>query len=79
MYKIYQKILEAKEANQKLLAVLLDPDDINLEYLDVLILKINQSPATHIFVGGSLVETINCNYCKDCILNTCKSISFVKI
>jgi len=57
MYKIYQKILEAKEANQKLLAVLLDPDDINLEYLDVLILKINQSPATHIFVGGSLVET----------------------
>ncbi|WP_338377781.1 geranylgeranylglyceryl/heptaprenylglyceryl phosphate synthase [uncultured Flavobacterium sp.] len=57
MHKIYQEILAAKENSQKLLAILLDPDDIKLEILDVLISKINQSPATHIFVGGSIVET----------------------
>ena len=57
MHKIYQEILDAKENSQKLLAILLDPDEIKLEILDVLISKINQSPATHVFVGGSLVET----------------------
>ncbi len=57
MHKIYQEILAAKNNNQKLLAILLDPDDIKLEILDSLISKINQSPATHIFVGGSLVQT----------------------
>jgi putative glycerol-1-phosphate prenyltransferase len=41
----------------KLLAILLDPDKIVWENLDHLILKIKQSPATHIFIGGSLVET----------------------
>lgn len=57
MHKIYQEILAAKENSQKLLAILLDPDEIKLEILDVLISKINHSPATHIFVGGSLVES----------------------
>jgi putative glycerol-1-phosphate prenyltransferase len=32
-------------------------DKIVWENLDHLILKIKQSPATHIFIGGSLVET----------------------
>lgn len=54
---IYQQIFEAKHQGQKLLAILLDPDKIELENLDHLLLKINQSPATHIFVGGSIVET----------------------
>lgn len=53
---IRQQILEAKSNGQKLLAVLLDPDKIVLENLDHLIEKINQSPATHIFVGGSIVQ-----------------------
>lgn len=53
---IHQEILEAKRKGQKLLAILLDPDKIVLENLDRLILKINQSPATHIFVGGSIVQ-----------------------
>ena len=52
----YQQILNAKSNNQKLLAILLDPDKIIWEQLDTLILKINQSPATHIFVGGSSFE-----------------------
>jgi len=53
---IRQHILEAKSSGQKLLAILLDPDKIVLEKLDHLIDKIIQSPATHIFVGGSIVQ-----------------------
>ncbi len=53
---IYQQILEAKKKGQKLLAILLDPDKIVWENLEHLLDKINQSPATHIFVGGSIVK-----------------------
>lgn len=53
---IHQQILGAKKNGQKLLAILLDPDKIVWENLDYLLLKINQSPATHIFVGGSIVQ-----------------------
>jgi phosphoglycerol geranylgeranyltransferase len=56
MKSIYQDILTAKSEKQKLLAILLDPDKIMWETLDELLLKISQSPATHILVGGSLVE-----------------------
>jgi len=56
LLNIHQQILEAKNNGQKLLAILLDPDKIVLENLDQLILKMNQSPATHIFVGGSIVQ-----------------------
>ena len=53
MKKIYQNILEAKSGKQVLLAILLDPDKLDMNSIDTLISKINQSPATHIFVGGS--------------------------
>ncbi|MDX6190713.1 geranylgeranylglyceryl/heptaprenylglyceryl phosphate synthase [Flavobacterium sp. Fl-318] len=53
---IYEQIIQAKIDGQKLLAVLLDPDKIVWENLDHLLLKIKQSPATHIFVGGSIVQ-----------------------
>jgi phosphoglycerol geranylgeranyltransferase len=53
---IHQQILEAKKNGQKLLAILLDPDKIVWENLDPLLDKINRSPATHIFVGGSIVQ-----------------------
>ena len=56
MTNIYKDILKAKSENTKLLAILLDPDKVVLENLSVLISKINHSPATHIFIGGSLVE-----------------------
>lgn len=55
MKNIYKDILNAKVKGEKLLAVLLDPDKISLEQLPNLILKIKESPATHIFVGGSTV------------------------
>ncbi|MBG6110574.1 putative glycerol-1-phosphate prenyltransferase [Flavobacterium sp. CG_23.5] len=56
MKNLYSQIIQAKLENQKLLAILLDPDKIILENVDHLVSKINQSPATHIFIGGSHVE-----------------------
>lgn len=56
MTNIYNKILQSKAKNEKLLAILLDPDKIVWEHLANLIEKINQSRATHLFIGGSLVE-----------------------
>ncbi len=53
MTQIYQVIVQAKAEEKKLLALLLDPDKLTLENLSDLIPKINQSPTTHIFVGGS--------------------------
>lgn len=53
MKNIYQNILEAKSGKQVLLAILLDPDKLDMNSIDTLISKINQSPATHIFLGGS--------------------------
>ncbi|MFY0482795.1 geranylgeranylglyceryl/heptaprenylglyceryl phosphate synthase [Flavobacterium sp. PLA-1-15] len=55
MSEIYSEILKAKSEKRKLLAILLDPDKIDWESIDDLVSKINQSPATHIFIGGSLV------------------------
>ncbi|KIA99987.1 MULTISPECIES: geranylgeranylglyceryl/heptaprenylglyceryl phosphate synthase [unclassified Flavobacterium] len=57
LQNIYKEIRLAKVENRKLLAILLDPDKITWQNLDSLLQKINQSPATHIFVGGSLVES----------------------
>ena len=56
MINIYQNILGAKSVNKRFLAILLDPDKLDLDSIDALISKINQSPATHIFVGGSSFE-----------------------
>lgn len=53
MTNIYQNILNSKAKDEKLLAILLDPDKLSVGNLSDLIEKINQSPATHIFVGGS--------------------------
>ena len=56
MTNIYNDIIQAKTENLKLLAILLDPDKIIWENLELLIEKISQSPATHIFIGGSHVQ-----------------------
>jgi phosphoglycerol geranylgeranyltransferase len=57
MENLYTQIIQAKRNNQKLLAILLDPDKVVFENLSILISKINLSPATHIFIGGSYVTT----------------------
>jgi phosphoglycerol geranylgeranyltransferase len=52
---IYNEIDTAVKHGKKLLAVLIDPDKISLDNISFLINKIKQSPATHIFIGGSIV------------------------
>jgi phosphoglycerol geranylgeranyltransferase len=62
--KIYKEICDAKIAKLKLLAILIDPDKTKAEEIEKLSQKINPSPATHIFIGGSIVEQI----CMDTLL-----------
>lgn len=50
---IYENILQAKAKNEKLLAILIDPENVTVEDAIILAKKIKNSPATHIFVGGS--------------------------
>lgn len=56
MKELYNDILQAKKEHKKLLSILLDPDKLELKKVKSLAVKINQSPATHILVGGSSVE-----------------------
>ena len=50
---IYQNILSSKEEGKKLLAVLIDPEKIDLNNISSFFDKVHQSITTHIFVGGS--------------------------
>lgn len=54
-HKIYSEILDAFQNKKRLLAVLLDPDKVDFNEIKHLVEKINQSSATHILIGGSLV------------------------
>lgn len=56
MTTIYNNILQSKAKNEKLLAILLDPDKIDLNNTEGLVRKINQTPATHVFIGGSYIS-----------------------
>lgn len=65
MNLIYQEIVAAKSNNQRLLAILLDPEKLKVGQIKKLSEKIMQSPATHIFIGGS---TFNGNHLDALIL-----------
>jgi len=56
MRKIYSDILTEISQGEKLLAVLIDPDKMELSRLSSFIALVNTSIATHIFVGGSEVN-----------------------
>ncbi|WP_179021654.1 geranylgeranylglyceryl/heptaprenylglyceryl phosphate synthase [Winogradskyella forsetii] len=56
MNSIYQNIITAKAKAEKLLAVLIDPDKMKVEHMSNFMSKVNQSIATHVFVGGSEVD-----------------------
>lgn len=56
---LYQNILTSIANNQKLLAILIDPEKVTLEQLPHLISQIKNSPVTHILVGGSTFEGQN--------------------
>ena len=53
MKNIYNNIVKAIEQNSKLLAVLIDPEKIEIQQLPNFLEKVNASRATHIFIGGS--------------------------
>jgi phosphoglycerol geranylgeranyltransferase len=53
---IYQNILSAKKQGKKLLAILLDPDKMDLDRLSESLVLINDSKVDYIFVGGSTVK-----------------------
>jgi len=61
MTKIYQQILNAKANNQKLLAILIDPEKVGMEHVLNLSEKIKAAPATHVFVGGSTFSGTHLN------------------
>lgn len=65
MKTIYNQIVNSRHVNKKLLAILIDPDKIDLSAIKNISEKINQSPATHIFVGGS---SFSGNHLDDLIL-----------
>ena len=56
MSSIYKTILKSINRGNKLLAVLIDPDKFDVSSVAGFINKVNSSIATHIFVGGSIVE-----------------------
>lgn len=53
---IYSHIKKSIVESERLLAVLIDPDKTELDTIEGIVTKINQSVATHIFVGGSEVD-----------------------
>lgn len=50
---IYKNILIAKKEGRKLLAVLIDPEKMEVQNISSFFEKVHQSIATHIFIGGS--------------------------
>ncbi|WP_179333701.1 geranylgeranylglyceryl/heptaprenylglyceryl phosphate synthase [Winogradskyella costae] len=56
MNNIFKNIIDAADKDIKQLAVLIDPDKMRVETVSSFITKVNQSIATHIFVGGSEVD-----------------------
>ena len=56
MDSIYNNIQDSISKREKLLAVLIDPDKFSFENTSSFIRKVNESIATHIFVGGSIVN-----------------------
>jgi len=53
---LLKNIIDASEKGIKQLAVLIDPDKMKIETVSSFMAKVNQSIATHIFVGGSEVD-----------------------
>lgn len=53
---LYNDILEAKKDNQKLVAVLIDPDKMQLGNIPDFFKKVHNSIITHVFIGGSTDE-----------------------
>lgn len=53
--RVYENILKSIEKEEKLLSVLIDPDKVAIQDVELMSARINASDASHIFVGGSTV------------------------
>ena len=56
MNAIYQKISKASIEGKKMIAILIDPDEVDFHSMDLIVEKINASMIDFIFVGGSDVQ-----------------------
>lgn len=61
MVKIYQNIVEKKQAKQKSIAVLIDPDNLNPLILKDLVKLGIENAVDYFFVGGSLITNDSLN------------------
>ena len=82
MTKYYEDILLLKNNNKKALAILLDPDKLQLQDINLLVKKIVQSPASHIFIGGSAVNNNDTDLlihkiCKAFVANNLKALPII--
>lgn len=61
MKNILKNILGSIEKGECLLAVLIDPDKMELEQIPKFMFKVNSSIASHVFIGGSEVKKEACD------------------
>ena len=61
MKNILKNILSSIEKGERLLAVLIDPDKIELEQIPKFMVKVNSSIVSHVFIGGSEVKKEVCD------------------
>ena len=59
---IYESFLQKKEANEKQFAVLIDPDKVQPENLDVIVDLSTQAKVDYLLIGGSLVLNDNLDF-----------------
>jgi putative glycerol-1-phosphate prenyltransferase len=71
MGEIYHQIVAAKAKKEQLLAILLDPDKLDVNSVFFICQKIKKSPATHVLIGGS---TFNGNHLDALLLEIKKNL-----
>lgn len=70
-FNVYRDLIKSCSEPRKCLAILIDPDKMSIHRLPNFIKKVNQSIATHIFVGGSEVEPD----CAEILVDKLKSLT----
>ncbi|MBK8720861.1 MAG: geranylgeranylglyceryl/heptaprenylglyceryl phosphate synthase [Saprospiraceae bacterium] len=68
---IYQSFLDAKNNQKKKLAVLIDPDQVNIGNMDRLIHLASEAAVDYFFIGGSLIVNNMLDHCLISIKDRC--------
>ncbi len=69
--KLYQHFVKNKQQGQKSLAVLIDPDKVDLNKVEQLVTLATASKVDYLFVGGSLIISNNLDECIRQIKSLC--------